>query len=489
MVKKISKGLLALCLAVFMTGCGSEPAEIADYGNGTEGTVSGTSTVTEGESEDKSEDTTDNDKTEKADKAEVEDGSLADKLGGTECNWDTSFTASGVSIDVKAHIEINDTEQLPSYKISTVEESEMNEEGIVKNLLGDSAKKLDRELSIDDGDSELVIQGICRLYLRYRDNGGEQPQLGEVITTAPGWVDEEKYFVHTYEGTNDGVDYQLFLGYDKENKVEHISFFPKTPGECIGKPDLDYVTEYWVEDGLASLPDIKEFLGELKTGSEAEPELREAEGMFREKLGLKIPDNFIFKDEYEYTSEYVLYLSRTEMRNIGYNSVEELENIYDLKDVLEKLGPDYYAINGYEAVLGEALANQYFYYDITQGTGGLTNGGTVFFTDNGVMGYSLTIDKEFDDVLSDNVPVIDYDSVILAFEDAVTENLDPTQCPSNDMKYEYARIVYYPVQSPDNPGESTLIPAWEFTPSDYGAVVLINAMDGSLLDIVYEKGM
>ena len=69
----------------------------------------------------------------------------------------------------------------------------------------------------------------------------------------------------------------------------------------------------------------------------------------------------------------------------------------------------------------------------------------------------------------------------------MTENLDPTQCPSNDMKYEYARIVYYPVQSPDDPGESTLIPAWEFTPSDYGAVVLINAMDGSLIDIIYES--
>ena len=130
MVKKISRGLLALCLSVFMTGCGSDKVEVADYGNIEE--TSDASTLTE---EQLSEETGDTTVKEPVDMSADEDGSLVDNLGGAEHYWESTFTASGISVDVKINVEVKDTEELPSYKVSTIEESEINESEIVKNLL------------------------------------------------------------------------------------------------------------------------------------------------------------------------------------------------------------------------------------------------------------------------------------------------------------------------------------------------------------------
>lgn len=483
MVKKISRGLLALCLSVFMTGCGSNKVEVADYGNIEE--TSDASTLTEEQLSEETEDTT---VKEPVDMSADEDGSLVDKLGGAEHYWESTFTASGISVDVKINVEVKDTEELPSYKISTIEESEINESEIVKNLLGDSAKKIERELSIAEGDSETVIQGINGLYLQYNSVSGDDLKLPEEVmtaSTAPGWQDEEEYFIHTYEGMSDGVEYELFLGYDKKEKAEYVAYFPKNPGEVLGNPDLDYMTEYWMETGLASVPDVKELIGE-------EPErnydaiLSEADSEIRTDLGLKTPEGSIQKDEYENEKEYIIFLSKSKLQQNGHESLRDLENIYDLKEVLENMGPNSYEFNGFEASYGASLANQDFFFDMSQGINGIHQGGIVYFTDEAILGYNLTIDKEFDDVLSYNVPVLNYDNVISAFEEAVTDNLDVTQCPESSLCFEYARIAYYPVHSPENPDETTYIPAWEFITTNAGTVVLLNAMDGSLLDIIYD---
>jgi len=303
---------------------------------------------------------------------------------------------------VKTNVEVNDTEELPSYKVSTIEESEINESEIVKNLLGDSARKIERELSIAEGDSEIVVQGINGLYRQYNSVSGDNLKLPEEVmtaSTAPGWQDEEEYFIHTYEGMSDGVEYELFLGYDKKEKAEYVAYFPKNPGEVLGNPDLDYMTEYWMEPGLASVPDVKELIGE-------EPErnydaiLSEADSEIRTDLGLKTPEGFIQKDEYENSKEYIIFLSKSKLQQNGHESLRDLENIYDLKEVLENMGPNSYEFNGFEASYGASLANQDLFFDMSQGINGIHQGGIVYFTDEAILGYNLTIDKEFSDVIS-----------------------------------------------------------------------------------------
>ena len=485
MIKKYSKGILAMCLALSLAGCGAkEPATVEEYGNGTAGVTSSSSEITEAEGAGSVSDV------EKIDSGAVSEGSLSEKLGGTEHKWDASFTANGIDVNVSAEVQVGDTEQLPSYKISKISEEDQSEDEIVKNLLGDSAQKMDRKLSGADGDSVELINAVLRTYISYNHDEydklsyEEQWELDEV----PGWVDSENYYIHTYEGTYEGMDYQLYVGYDHMSNMRSIAFFPKNLGEYLGNPNLDYIMSYWVGDDLAEQPGVKDFLDKNKLQGDGKELCRDAENFFKEKLGLKIPDNYLnpHSDMGSNEAQYTFYVNKKAMDDASGGKKEwDIENVYDLIDIFGKMDESDYALNGYMTLPQFAMGNLYIFSNPRKEEVRGYSGGEAYITDKGLLGFSIEFDTNFDEKLSDNVPVLSYDNLIGAFESEMSAKLDATKCNSNSLNFTYAEFCYYFVDSPDTPGESTLVPAWVFWDEPHDMYVIINAMDGSLIEILY----
>ena len=99
------------------------------------------------------------------------------------------------------------------------------------------------------------------------------------------------------------------------------------------------------------------------------------------------------------------------------------------------------------------------------------------------MGFTYMYNYQFEEKLSDNVPVLNFDSLVPALENGITNSIDPTMFSGKSINIQEAYFMYYPIPSPDDQNECTFIPAWEFFTTDYNTLILMNAMDGSIISI------
>lgn len=488
MFKKYGKGIVSLCLALSLAACGGKEqytVEEYDVGSGVE---SGKMSDVTSDDVISFEDGTASDAA--SGTSLQSDGTLSQKLGETTHVWETAFSASGIDVKVEATSEVADTDELPVYKEEDMKESDLDEEKIVNNLFGGSGKKIERDLDVSDGDSLELIRAVNQLYYAYYlDEIKDLSYEAQMdIKTAKGWHEEDDFYIHTYEGTYNNKDYELFIGFDRQYSDAYIALFPKSIGDYFGNPEVDTILDYWIGSDLVNLEEVKTFLGQDKLqDADVEDRIYEAEEILRKDFNLQIPDDFLDSNRGDsgYDRQYTFYLSGKAINDAGYKNVMEIGNIYDLMDVYEKVGPENFIMDGFKTIPSYKIGNQdIFIQPGPSAARGRFNNGEVYLTEEGVMGFWLVLDSRFEDKMSDNVPILDYDSVLKAFEKNMKENIDPAKIKNSLITFTEVRLVYYPVNSPDVPGEITLVPAWEFGEMNYDLFVLINAMDGSLLDIV-----
>ena len=96
--------------------------------------------------------------------------------------------------------------------------------------------------------------------------------------------------------------------------------------------------------------------------------------------------------------------------------------------------------------------------------------------------------------MSEDVPLITFENAMKCLEKEVAENLDITQLGytrnNNKQKIYFKEIslVSYMLPSPGDKYEFTLVPVWVINSVNGTSVqssTLINAMDGSLIEIQY----
>ena len=481
--KKINKGIIAMLLAVSLTGCGAKQTDtVEEYGGTVQSVTVGESEVATGSSEVSAEVS--------ADPGSYLEGSLSDKLGGEEADFKGDFTIGDISVNIDAHVSVRDTEQLPSYKIRKIEKSDFNEEEIVGGLLGAGAEKADRDLSLENGDSSELIDSMLGLYLTYNEEArkaAESKTRDEEVSNSnmPGWIDDENYYIHTYEGDVNGVTYQLSLGFDKRDNTAFIGYFPKKVGDFLGNSNIDTVMNFWVPEDLRNQATVQDFLATDKFKGSGESELKDAESFLREKAGIKIPENYMQfgVTGSEEDKEQLFYVSGAAIQDAGYDGIWSMENIFDIKKCFEEIGSDNSEINGFIADLGRYISNQEVYLPFGDSEDPLYSDGQVYLTDKGIMGFRYTYNYEFEEKLSDNVPVLNFDSLVPALENGITNSIDPTMFSGKSINIQEAYFMYYPMPSPDDQNECTFIPAWEFFTTDYNTLILMNAMDGSIISI------
>ena len=96
--------------------------------------------------------------------------------------------------------------------------------------------------------------------------------------------------------------------------------------------------------------------------------------------------------------------------------------------------------------------------------------------------------------LADDVALLSFENAMQSFEEQVSQNMDVTQLgfTRNDTKgkiyFKQVDLISYMLPSPENNNEYTFIPVWAISSmnaTSIQSITLINAMDGSLVDILY----
>ena len=95
-------------------------------------------------------------------------------------------------------------------------------------------------------------------------------------------------------------------------------------------------------------------------------------------------------------------------------------------------------------------------------------------------------------MLSENVALLSFENAMLSVRNGVTEQLDLSKVTGSSAEVGYVELAYYPITSPEKKGEVTYAPVWTISLESNGyqfACVLVNAMDGSVVDIIYRSDM
>ncbi|MBO4910163.1 MAG: hypothetical protein J5476_12875 [Lachnospiraceae bacterium] len=467
--KKIKSTALLLAGLVVISGCGSKKAvTISDYGN------------VEVNEEDLAEDEADH----------VDEGeaiSLSEKLGGKELKYEKPFTLDGRNAKVNAYYRVEDTDLLYAYKITPVS-ADVREDEMVQNILGDSAKAIksdDRKyLNEELGDSHIIVR-LCQEIAYYH-----HANVNWMKVSHPAWTDEDTFYIHTYEGTYNSKDYQMLVSYSKLFKQLYVALYPKKIGDMIDNPNVDDMDVSSADGNLYAyfkrqlqVYNLKEdFRATNKCSLEPEQVKATAIELLHDKLYMDFPEEVIsMYDTSGITME-------------GTAEPQSSELVFYNWDGLSEGNVDSVDINGYMAFMMTKLCDQDILLNAEinrdmEMSEDLVSGG-VLINDKGVLGFNITQAYNFEETLTDNVNIMNFEKAMDKFVETADENIDVSQMEEadGDIILEKARFAYYPVPT-ENSDEFNFIPVWILEAENSKKVtivrVVVNATDGSFVEAFY----
>mgnify|MGYP007101875690 FL=1 len=533
---KKSKLLAAVFVSfsLLVSGCGKKDM-VKDYGYQQEtdeggendkGSKNGAGTG----SDEAAENTSDTD--DSATPQSISENGLQGKLGTDKIVWEREFDVGGKSISVDASYDVPEIDKLAAYRIEKVSEDSSREETVVKNVLEDTAKKLDKlsdvnSYLVDAGDAYHRASWIENVYNQIMlmdhydlalsesegnsDNEGSDPDAypehrDTTIPDLPGQLDrvtddgEDWYYIHCYAGKHDGIDYALVYGYSYFIEREYIAFAPIDPGEYIGNSEINTMftdVTFGHDDENADGDDnadsadndgSNDILSGITNEYNAEDNtlIESAEKFLSDTLGISSYEGDISFNQADMVLNGMFMgestIGRTEM--VFCTEIEDKEGF----DNILKDGYEVYLNGRFQGVPVAKITNDFNGYSEGSTEYNMNNSGSVCITSKGI--YSVDIARQFDvkEILSDDVPLISADNVLDCFEAAMPEAVkNEKYADKKSMRFDRITFVYYPVESPEKNGEYTYIPAWAFTGHDQMSTlystVYINAMDGSLAGV------
>ena len=496
--EKTRKAVIAaiLCMGLALTSCGSgKPEKISEYGGeGVSTTQVGTGTATEapaGTEDGNTAQTKDPvDQSSAIESAEAKSNQpLREKLGGEQVTYKEAFSIGDIPVSMDIGCAVPDISVLPSYRVTSASAKLLSEEEIVKKLFGDSAAEVKRSLSIAKGDSEWVLSDCQNVFYEIYPDSYDPSAWEKGTPDCSAWEDGTENFYHTYEGTYNGTEYQLMIGRNGEDQI--ISFYPKNPGTLIGRPELTRVEKdlggiIHYSDPLDRTKDFELSLDQL---SDPENQVKAEEStltasaidFLREKMGVILPEGNIVIGRTYYSPDVTSSSLTADSADTGHLNNLIFANPEDLgKGSLGQAVMNGYAANIAYTLFDLSLASP---FETFQG-----NNGVFWLTDAGVVGMTLHLTYNFEEKLSENVPILSFENAMASFRNGVEESLDMSKVTGSSVTVDYAELAYYAIPSPDKKGEATYVPVWVIPLRsgnyEFGSA-LVNAMDGSMVDIFY----
>ena len=492
-----------IIIALLLTGCGKEKAgEVTGYG--AEGTTASAKNPTENESETGGSTATDNTS------SEVPSHSgryLSSQLGGKRLDHEESFNIGSLAAKTDIHCGITETEEeldewrkngvccfsdsedLPAWSVREIKENMIYEDEIVSALLKDAAP-VKRYISSDDAES---TRDICIDYAGVYEDG----DFGNPTQTISTWIDAEDHFVHTYEGKYLDTDYQLVIGYRESWKCKTIVLGPKNWGDISGNPDNDFI--HVASDHKVDLPE-KDNNGEILDYNETdldevmqdpvnrctltEDKAKNIIKDFTDSLKLRLDPDSINADvsKSEVPMRELLFVNSKKVDNTDING------IYRYFSMTEGAVNDG-ILNGFAGRLSTAIGGQGI--NTMEADYLRANYGQFYLNDKGVVYCNLFIYFDFEERLSDQVAILPFEKAMAAFQENIVSEIDVSKVNGNDLKFTGALLEYFPVESPDKPGEYTFIPVWvtEMVTNGnyYLGQAVQNAVDGSIITVQFNE--
>ena len=435
---------LLLCILISLPGCGNQAENVTDYGGETASTKTPPESTT-------------------ADATRI--SVLPDvQTEGDPISQD-SFSHAGKTVELSITSVTRDSDYLSTYKVAKVTKDLVHETEVIKKLFGDTTKEIHGNVSAADVSVGLIGHLNGRIALAYQELW-QKCISEEPADSFPTWEDGEDFFWHTYEGTYDGVTYQLLIAYFEDLKRKQIIFYPKNPGDLINQPDsTELITvSSLTEEGW--LKDILKLQNQTRSGEDTL--LSEVHSFTKDKLLSELPTEEIFITCSQYNDDpwnvQAAICPLTEIQG-GTNDTSKV------------------VLDGYVAQSNWGHNTLRDYNDPAY----LNNLATVLVTDHGVIGCELTMSYELVGKLQLVEAFLPFDMEMNALKDAIIQNIDPSKINGSSLKIDSANLVFCPVDSPVSPNEAVFVPAWQFSMMSNGPIgnIFLNIIDGSLIDIQY----
>ena len=472
-----SKLLLLLTASMLaLPSCKQKEITVEDYGD-MDSSSSADSESGEGASENKSELYQEN-----------SGDSLVKMLGSDLLQYKKDFDTNGKGCSIDVEYKPTDTDMLAVYSIEPLQEAQIDEQAIVKNLLGDTATPINSDdrkyLNVELGDSEEIVgKGIAVAY----HNKDNYNMMG---VSCLAWVEKPNYYIHTYEGKYNGITYQLLVSYSKDYNELVTSFYPKVVGDLVNDPSLD-LSGSSSPDGKfyyyyhMNIHDIE--LDALNNGSPnpctlSDEEIYDTANTFlAEKLNLSYPTEAMSL----YANVYDVAMDGSEPKRKEYVFLnDEIRKDEKLTGAVR---------NGYGITTMFTLCDQKIMLDnleIDSESNDLKRG-NIGVDDSGVFCFSLTTQYNYKDKLMSSVKVIPFEKAMDSFVEEVKEKLDVSVLDKADATINFSRVelTYFPVIQ-DVKSKGNLIPAWSieaYNEKRQTVVrVIIDATDGSYITALQE---
>ena len=504
---------LSICAGVVLSGCGKQAENVTDYGktsntgkNG-KNTINDPSITEEDNASDSTEKNTASETGEWRSESEITDAinghKLSDWLGGNSLTWNNNFAVDSVPVEVNFAVGIAanfedvekqyqkepscvilwDTYELPAWRVTRATRDNVNEEIIVQNLFGNSAKRVEREISLESGDAKGIIDVCrrCQIIVDQSENPGN-PAYSFDSQEVFAEKDGEDYFWHTYEGPYLGFNYQLTVGYLGSVHEKVLAFYPKNLGDPVGAPQISHVVPAKNHQLIISqqdtfyLKDLDELsIGKNRSTKNEETLCKEAEDFLRDQLLCRL-----------WNGEVITHNNNERPSDLVFITEEDVWDEFPDDGVIsEELSGA--VVDGYLVNLDTSIGNQRFPSDNAIEA---NNKGTLWITDKGVIGGTLYIAYDYEECLTEQVAILPFEQATGSMELVITQNLDVSKVKGATLKLEDLQFVYYAYPSPADSNLFTLIPVWKVTVvSGYSTIctITMNAISGRLIEIKYTK--
>ena len=458
-MKKKKLRLICLLMATLLvfSACGKKDTTVTDYGSES------------GESSD-------------SDTPKTSTGAtLSEMLGGEELTYSNTFNIEGKAAEIDVKYSVKDTDNLCIFNTEALAESEVDEDAIVKNIFGDSGTALNTD------ETE---------FLKEKENAAEIVHTNNTIVSMNGdtsnsytdkcraWIDNDNYFLHTYQGKYNGLDYQLLISYSRTFDMMTVALYPIDPGELSGNPDLDqFAMSYpdgslYVYNDSFTLTNIKldETMSDRPnecTLSDDELKTKVTETMSK-FLGVNYPKESV---SFYSTSDYIVIPDGTKL--------VKNEIVYYNEDSLNTDNLDGAVRDGYQLSVMFDICDQYVRSSVMSTEANMLQSGSVLVDDSGVIGFNVSTQYKFKDKNADGVSVLSFKGAMDSFVDEAGKNCELKDFEEADasIKFTDVQFVYFPLTLDD--GTIQLTPAWELLATNdknrFVALVYINAVDGSYI--------
>ena len=488
---KLKKIIVIVITSMFLlTGCGKKDIVLDEYGNGSAETadeISSADTTGNG-SGNSLDNSSESDQESGQDSSDAMGKTLAEKLGGEIIEYHEDFSIGTKSANLDVRYSVRETDRLCEYKVKRIQESDIKEDDIVKNLFGDTGAKLTDsgrdKLDVDNGDSSFII--YSNMYSAFKHNHDIDFSKDGI----PSWIDTDEYFLHNYEGEYNHIPYELMLGYSTKYSEMYIAFYPKNISDISGDAELDnfqttdpngmiYINKNSTTKDY-NIPVVMEDRPNKCTLSDDEL-MSKVNEMLEDKLNLPYPE--------EGHSFYANLLD-----NVGNDKVEPIkcEALFFNQDpVLDETFSgglrDGYACSlmikfcNQKVLANAEISDGVYYYSDKKNN--------MYVNNDGVFAFDMIVNCSFEEMISDDLQLLSFEDAMKAFVEQAQENITEEKAKDiGKLSFRDLDLEYYPVPIEEGLDECTFTPVWVFEArNDRGPVarVLINAKDGSMVELFY----